>query len=402
MSLSSPTSTENRIHSLDILRGFAILGILLMNIQSFAMIDSAYINPLAFKYFTGYNKIIWMATHIFADQKFINIFSILFGAGVILFSANSGKKGNNTTKLYYRRIGFLLLFGLLHAYLFWHYDILVTYTLCGFWVFLLRKKSPNTLMIIGSILFIIPLLFYLATGFSIDYMNKEDLKKIMETWLPDPNALNNYISTYRGSWINQMKLRVPHAFMFHTSFLLVFMGWKVSGLMLIGMALFKNGVLSNQKSKNFYKTLAVIGLLTGMTLTTVGIVKNFQHNWAMEFSMFFGYLFNYVGSLFTSLGYISIIVLLSNKKFMAFLFQKTGRMAFTNYLFQTFICTTIFYGHGFGLFGKVDRLEQLLFVLSIWVLLIAFSNLWLKHFKYGPFEWLWRMLTYKKKLKLKI
>lgn len=398
---SLPTHADNRIHSLDILRGIAVLGILLMNIQNYSMINAAYINPTSFGDFTNMNKIVWIIIHIIADQKFLSIFSILFGAGIILFSVKAGKVGKNAVKLHYKRMGYLLIFGLLHAYMLWHGDILVIYALCGLVVFLLRKKSSKTLMTLGTILVAIPFVLYLVTGLSLSGMPKESLENIMHAWSPDADSIKNEVAAFKGSWIEQMKFRIPNAIAFQTTLFLFLLGWKASGLMLIGMALFKMDMFSNRKHNNFYKLLTTAGIILGTVLTSVGIVKNFQHNWEMEYSMYFGFLFNYIGSMFTSLGYIGLIILLSNKKFMGFLFQKVGRMAFTNYLLQTLICTSIFYGHGLGLFGEVSRLEQLIYVLLIWMVIIAFSRTWLKYFQYGPFEWLWRVLTYGKIFKIK-
>ena len=139
--------------------------------------------------------------------------------------------------------------------------------------------------------------------------------------------------------------------------------------------------------------LSLITLLVGYLLIGQGINLNFGANWSVEYSMFFGSQWNYIGSFFVAIGYLSIIMLLT-KYFRMSLLSKVGKMAFSNYLLMTIICTTIFYGHGFGLLGQVDRVGQFTIVLITWAFLLLFTWIWLKNFYYGPAEWLWRFLTY--------
>ncbi len=167
--------------------------------------------------------------------------------------------------------------------------------------------------------------------------------------------------------------------------------------MLLGMALFKWGVLTAERSGRFYRISALVGFCIGMPVVILGIVRNFAEGWSFDFSMFKGVQFNYWGSILVSLAYISIIMLISKSskwnKF-TFPFAAVGRMALTNYLMHTLVLTTIFYGHGLGLFGKVERKEQILFIVGLWTIQLIGSPLWLRHFRFGPAEWLWRSLTY--------
>ena len=146
----SPTKLNERIQSLDIIRGIAILGILIMNIQSFSMPGSAYSNPMAFGDLNGINKWVWIVSHLFADMKFMNIFSILFGAGIILVTSKSEIKTGKSASLHYKRTFWLLILGLLHAHLIWYGDILVTYALCAFILFPLRKIKPSIQLLFGN------------------------------------------------------------------------------------------------------------------------------------------------------------------------------------------------------------------------------------------------------------
>lgn len=384
--LINPVSDNNRIVSLDVLRGFAVLGILVMNIQSFSMPGAAYLNPSAYGDLTGINRWVWMVSHYLANMKFMTIFSILFGAGIFLFSTRIQDKGLKAGPIHYRRIFWLLVIGLAHAYLFWYGDILVTYALCALTAFLYRKLKPGTLLILGLLIMGVASVFYLFSGFSVPYMPPEQLEGIMHTWRPSVEVIRNEIASYKGGFADQMSVRVPAAIMMQTLVFFIFMGWRAGGLMLIGMALFKWDVLSGKRSARFYLTGLLFGLIIGITLITIGIRQNFAHEWKIGYSMFFGAQFNYWGSLFMAFAFICGIMLLCQKQFLTRLTSRwaaTGKMAFTNYLGQTLICTFIFYGHELGLFGDVDRWQQILIVFAIWILQLLLSPIWL-----------WRSLTY--------
>jgi uncharacterized protein len=195
-----------------------------------------------------------------------------------------------------------------------------------------------------------------------------------------------------------MEFRVPQTVEMQTYALLFWSFWRAGGLMLVGMALYKWGVLTAKRRPRFYAMLAVVGLVTGLSLAAYGVQQNFAHGWAMTFSRFgAGYQFNYWASLLVSGGYIGLIMLWVQWGGLARLqamLAAVGRMALSNYLLHTLIATTIFYGHGFGFFGSVGRGSQLLIVLAIWIVQLVWSPVWLHYFNFGPAEWLWRSLTY--------
>ncbi len=393
-----PIAPGQRIISIDVLRGFAVLGILIMNIQVFSMIFSAYDNPTAYGDFTGINKWIWMLSHIIADQKFMTIFSILFGAGIILMTNNLENKRLPSTGLHYRRMMWLLIFGLLHAYLLWFGDILVNYALVGMLAFLFRKKSIKTLLIVGISLLIIPFLLSIFFNWSMPYWPEESVQHTLKQWQPDKEIIEQNLLIYRSNWIGQMENRISLAITIQTFVFFMYSLWRVWGLMLIGMALYKLKVLTASRSSKYYITYLIIGFLIGYFLVITGMIKNFNAGFTMEYSMFGGKLYNYWGSIFVSFGYIGLIMLFCKSNlFSGFkkLLAAVGRMAFTNYILQTLICTIIFYGHGFGFYGKVERGGLILIVFGVWVLLVMFSYFWLKYFRYGPLEWLWRSLSYR-------
>lgn len=392
----SPAPGESRIIALDVLRGFAILGILLMNIQSFSMIGAAYINPTAYGDLSGVNLKVWIFSHIFGDQKFLSLFSMLFGAGIVLFTSKVELKGANPFTLHLRRNLWLLLAGLVHAYVFWHGDILVSYSLCGILAYFFRRKNPKHLLLTGLIIFLVPLLLYLFFGFSLRFWSEQDLANLLNSWAPGYEQVSQEISAFQGSFLSQMEYRLPSAVFFQTFYFVTWSGWRVFGLMLVGMAFFKLGIISGVKTYKFYLNLTISCSIIGLTLIILGLIRNFEHGWTLQFSMFFGSLYNYLGSLFLAVSYLAIIVYWGRKSgsYLRNCLISAGRMAFSHYILQTLICTTIFYGHGLGLFGTFERWQQLLTVLVIWVIQLAISPLWLKYFLFGPVEWLWRSLTY--------
>ncbi len=346
LSSLAPVAPSQRILSLDILRGFAVLGILIMNIQSFSMIEAAYINPTAFGDLTGINKWVWMLSHVFADQKFMTIFSILFGAGIVLFTEKAEIKGKNAAELHYRRTFWLLLIGMVHAYVFWHGDILVTYALCSIIAFLFRKKRPTTLLIFGLLTVSGASLIYLFFGWTVKFWPPEAIQNSMASWKPGVEMIQRELTALRGGLISQMlNHRIASSIKFQTFIFLIWNGWRAGGLMLIGMALYKWGVLSAQRSRIFYLQLLVIGYAIGLTTVIYGMVQNFRADWSLEFSMFLGWQFNYWGSIFVSLGHISLVILfyrMLNFKGISERLAAVGRLALSNYLAQTLICTTIF------------------------------------------------------------
>lgn len=397
--LLQPVAPPERLASLDVLRGFAVLGILLVNIQDFSMVFAAYLNPTAFGDLTGLNRWAWMLTHVLGDQKFMTIFSLLFGAGILLVTSKAESKGLPPAGLHYRRIFWLFVIGLMHAYLLWRGDILVAYAVCAVWVYLFRKKKPKTLLIAGAAFILVPTLLYLIFSWSVPYWPPEAVESNLQMWAPPAEQIAQEVAVYRGGWLRQMGHRVPSAIAFQTFIFLIYIGWRVTGVMLIGMALFKWRVLSAERSGRFYRTMLAAGFGIGIPLIVTGVVRNFAAGWAWPYSMFIGWQFNYWGSLGVAAGYIALVMLLCKSDWLAALRKRlaaVGRMAFTNYLLQSLICTTLFYGHGFGLFGKVQRWQQVLITIAVWTILLIFSPLWLQRFRFGPVEWLWRTLTYRK------
>jgi len=402
---ASPVTPSERIISLDVLRGFAILGILIMNVQSFSMIMASYINPSAFGDLTGLNRVVWTLSHVLADEKFMSIFSMLFGAGILMIAGRAEDKGLKAGSVHYRRSLWLILFGLMHAYLLWYGDILVAYGVCALIVFGFRKARPRRLLIAGLLIVSVASLLYLSFGYSMQYWPEEANENLMRSWMPDAEHVAGEMAAYQGGWLDQMSMRIPAAISLQTFVFLIWQVWRIAGLMLVGMALLKWGVLSAARSRRFYFTSTLVGFLVGYPLILLGVYRNFAAGWSLEYSMFYGPQLNYWGSILVAFGYVCTVMLLARAARPG-LFTRalaaTGRMAFTNYIMQTLICTAIFYGHGLGLYARMERKEQILIVFCIWVLQLIVSPIWLKHFRFGPLEWLWRSLTYRSRQPMRI
>ena len=387
-------SLNNRIHSLDLLRGFAVLGILIMNITNFSHINIAYMNPTIGAGLEGYNQYFHSFNYIFADTRFMSIFSILFGAGVVLFTRNAEIKGKSAGVLHYKRMFWLLLFGLVHAYFIWAGDILVTYAICGYLIFFLRKKLIRTLLIMSIILFIIPLTFNFMTYYG---MTMDELESTFAFFHPTSEQIATEIKIMQGSFLEQMPIRLENAIGFQTLVFLIETFWRTTSLMLLGMILYRKGILSADKSVKYYKNMMLTGFGIGLIISIIGLNQAYDSEWLGAYVMNIGANYKFVSGLFMAIGYIGFVLWCYKigifKKLQERL-QATGRMAFTNYIGMSVICTLIFNGHGLGLYGTLDRLQQFLVVVAIWVLILIVSPLVLKKYRFGPLEWLWRKLTY--------
>lgn len=399
MSEAGPIQESERLLSIDVLRGFAVLGILVMNIQSFAMIGAAYMNPTAYGDLTGANYAVWYLSYLLVDLKFMTIFSMLFGAGIVVLTSRRERAGEDSAGVHYRRMAWLLVVGLAHAYLLWYGDILFSYAVCGLVAYVFRRLPPAPLIALGLCAIAVGSAIFLLFGLSMSLWPAESLEQMARDWSPTKEMYAAELAAYRGSWLEQMSHRVPESLFFQTFLLLIFTAWRAGGLMLVGMGLYKLGVLSAQRSGRFYLALVAAGVLIGLPLTALGIQRNFAAGWSLGYSFFLGMQFNYWGSLPAAMGWVGLIMLMCKRgapRWLLGALAAVGRMALSCYLLETIICTAIFYGHGLGLFGRVERTGQLGVVLGVWAVLLAGAPLWLRFFRFGPFEWLWRTLTYMK------
>jgi uncharacterized protein len=403
------TAPEDRIMSLDVLRGFALLGILVINIWLFALPRAGWFNPTLYGDFSGIDRAAWVVSHVFFERKFVTLFTFLFGAGIVLFTESKKRKSQPALRLHFRREFWLLIIGLGHAYLLWYGDVLVAYAVCGFVLVFVRTWRPRRLLALGVVLFAIPSVIYLVSGAGYALADAGTQASIEASILAgtgaDPSAINEEIAAYRGSWTEQLAYRMPIVASLQTTSFVLESAWIYGGLMTIGMALYKWGVLSNQRSTRFYRRLLIGSGTAGLSLILTGVWYRELVGWETARVLLFAWQFNHWGSLLLALAYVAGIALLCRAAAdsrVTTALSAVGRTAFSNYLLQTVLATTIFYGHGLGLFGALSRAELLAVVVGIWAIQIPLSVAWLNRFQFGPLEWIWRTLTYGRRQPLRI
>lgn len=397
-SSAGPAGDAERIVALDALRGLGVLGILVMNIESFGRVNAEYMNPTAAGPLAGSDFWIWLASTLFADEKFMGIFSMLFGAGIVLLTSRMEARGQKPTPIFVRRSLWLALFGLMHAFLLWSGDILFTYGICGMVVYPFRRLAPRRLLVLGVIVMATGSGLSIIAGWSMQFWPAKEAAMLEQSaWRPTPEQAAAEIKAYRSGWLAQMPRRFQDSMAEEVSGLAFYFFWRAAGLMLVGMSLYKWGVLTASRSALFYQRWIVVGALLGLPVIGYGAWRDIQSNWDMRESFFFDAQFNYWGSPLVSMAWISLVMLCCRAPAWSPAIRRlaaVGRMAFSNYILETLICTTIFYGHGLGMFARLDRLELGAIMLAVWVVVILVSQVWMRNFYFGPLEWLWRSLTY--------
>ncbi len=386
--MASPRT--DRFISIDALRGIAVLGILMMNVQGFAMSPFAYDNPTMQMDLTGDNLSVWALAHTFFAFKFITIFSALFGAGIILMAGEGEDTGRH-----YPRMVWLLVIGMIHAYLIWWGDILVTYALLGMLAVKARRMAPLPLVVWGLVLIAVSGLIMVGGAYVGAMLGGEGSAE-QDAFMAD--MLANSTTAYQSGYLDRLPWNVGFALMGQIAGMIM-LGARTLGLMFIGMALMKSGFLSASWSTARYAILSALFLVAGWYMnhmsTTTLIGGEFSPQATAD-----GNAWSYPGSLVLAFGYASFVMLVSKIGVFSLivkLFAATGRMAFTNYLTQSLIMTFIFVGMpGLGLFGTVERVDQAKLVLLVWALQLVWSPIWLHFFRFGPLEWVWRTLTYGK------
>jgi uncharacterized protein len=233
----SPVAAGQRIETLDVLRGVAVLGILVMNIQSYSMPGAAYFFANVWGDLEGVNFWVWYLSDLFFRRKFIAIFSMLFGAGIVLMSERASAAGRGWVGLHYRRMGVLWVIGMLHAYLLWEGDILVTYAICGLLMFLLRKVRPSRLLLTALIFLVIGSGLMFFGGVSAPYWGEENLTEFQNDWQPSESDLDEELAAMRGSWPTEITHRAPHVAEIQFFYFFYHMFWRVGhGLFQMGLA----------------------------------------------------------------------------------------------------------------------------------------------------------------------
>ena len=393
---------------MDVLRGFAILGIFIANLNSFTWyLESNHATgPMLLPELD--HKMSFLH-HMFIEGKFYSIFSLLFGWGIALQFKRAAAKGINALPTVRRRLAFMLLLGAFHLLL-WPGDIVFFYALLGFILLPLRKLSNKTLLITGIILILSPILLYAAkshwewmnapAGFLYETGGKLDAK-LLNTNLASDDSIADYLK--QASWWEVFKADISGFFYRYGYLFFVSRIPKVLGMFLIGYALGRSDFYKNisQHKKVLYLIIAaglIIGLPANYFLAKY-MLYNMNDYWMLKTKGLYQTIAYAVGVVPLAMVYVALFMLLfqsaKGKKIMSVL-APVGKMAFSNYIAQTLIGNFVFLGAGLGYLGQVGPVYFTMFGIVIFILQIIISTIWLRYFNYGPIEWIWRSATYKK------
>lgn len=402
-----PVSVSDRSDILDILRGFALFGVLLDNVFGFTgwgFLTQPQREALSTWPADG---IVGMLEQVFINGKFYSLFSLLFGIGFSIILIRNEKKGINPLKIFYRRLFFLLLFGLVHLLFFWEGDILCLYALIGFILPLFRKLSDKALITLATILILSPLLFDLLSVV-FHYKNGSFLEEIAyaidkKTGVPSENY-GDYLYKNGAGW-QEWRNWQASGYLYRYSYILDSNRVpKVLGMFLVGFYVGRKMMyLHLEEYISLFKKLRLWGLIIGIPSAFACFYFEFFQKHIPDPIGLLHTLFYATSVVPLSLAYTSIVCLLWIKKgknskirFLA----PMGRMALTNYLAQTFLGIFIYYGVGLGFGGSIGPSLFVPIGIGVYFIQVLYSNLWFRYFNYGPFEWIWRMLTYGRILKL--
>jgi uncharacterized protein len=429
----APVATRERIAAVDTLRGFALLGILPVNIVSFALPLAAHVTPMnaavnAYRGpFAGLGAAAWIVPHVVCELKMMTIFSVLFGAGLVLTAERASRRSGEAregppgfARVYYRRLSVLALFGLFHGLLIWYGDILLYYALSGLLLYPLRNLNPRALILAGLVLLGVQVgsnhweglgvvraheAALSARAAAIDGHEptaaqqdaEDEWESIEEDHDPTPAQVASEIEAVRGSAASAMRRNTELVWYNWSSLELVFWAVRALSAMLMGMGLMKLGVLSARRSAALYVALVGVGYGVGLPIVGAGLWHLWSHRFEPVYVELWGRQYNVVGSLFVVLGHIGLVMLVCKYGLLRGPRRRlaaVGQMALTNYLSQSILGVAIFSGWGLGLFARMTQIETLVMAAGICTAQLVWSPLWLRRFRFGPAEWLWRSGTY--------
>jgi uncharacterized protein len=417
----APVSAAERIAAVDIVRGIAVLGILLMNIVGFAFPLAAYADPTVAGGATGIDFWVYALNAVLVDGKMRGIFSICFGAGVVILTSRAFERGAgaDAADVHYRRMFWLMLFGVLHAYLLWWGEILYPYALIGLFLYPMRKASPRALWITGGVLALLLTLGMTGEAFNAasmrdkaaaadaaaargETLTEEQLeaqrgwKERMKMMKPDAQEIARVTAAFQGSYLDVVKEQAKLVAQFHFTPYYFPLLWDMLLMMLFGMAMVKTGVLSAERSYGFYTRMALASYAIGLPLSVWFVQRNVAANFD-HIAMGFNNIIYGPARIAVCLGHVAVVMLVVKAGALPALTSRlaaVGQMAFSNYILQSVICATIFYGFGFGLYNTLERHQVYYVVLGCCLVHLLWSPVWLRHYRFGPLEWCWRSLTY--------
>jgi uncharacterized protein len=408
----TPVQPGQRILTLDILRGFAIFGILLVNMQFFNHSALTYVMGLGKPTGTLDQLARWFIA-FFAEGKFYSTFAFLFGLGMAIQYSRAQEKGVRFVPFYLRRLFVLFIIGLMHAYLFWVGDILILYSVLGVVLLLFfRNRQPRTLLIWTIIFLIVPLLlngalFALTELAKMSPGGEEMMTEILAEQARRFQSVgaqaDQVYATGTFAEITRQRVRDMN-FMYMTW---PFMAFNVLAMFVLGLYAGQRRIFDvTPDNRSLIRQVLIWGLIVGVIGNLLYVVAGESANRSIPSPQL---LVSLAGQTFgapaLSLFYMAGLAFLAENP----VWQRrltplvyVGRMAITNYLLQTVICTTLFYGYGFGFYGRIGLAAGILLTLVIYLLQIPFSVWWLNRFRFGPLEWLWRSLTYGQRQSMRI
>jgi uncharacterized protein len=399
---------NNRHFTLDALRGIAVMGILLMNVIGFAMPMAAYVNPRAWGGETTADLIAWAAAFVLVEGKMRGIFSLLFGASLLLVIVRAEAKGADTANVHFSRMFWLFLFGLFHYWFIWDGDILALYAVCGCAAYALRGLAPRQLMLAGVALMALNLLIWAITLLAVHDMRHDALLPgadaalvqelatvLAEFGEPDSALIAAQLQLHLGPYQSIAGSRLAD----HISapFILIYAyGPETLGLMAWGMALMKSGLLTGGWPRRRYARAAVLAYAIGLPLSALLAWACWASSFETLLTADIYYVANLPVRMMVMIGHVMALLWVVTKAPTGALLRRiaaAGRMALSNYLATSVLMTTLYYGYGLALYGQLTRWEVYLTVVPIWGLMLLWSAPWLAHFNYGPLEWVWRSLA---------
>ncbi|XRD25679.1 DUF418 domain-containing protein [Lysinibacillus fusiformis] len=384
-----PTMLQDRLATLDILRGISLVGILLVNMYTFYLpmphIDLA-------SWFTTPSDIVWQKNlDIYVQSSFYPLFAMLFGYGLAMQWQKAQSRGQNFYTLGLRRLSVLFAFGFIHAVLIWWGDILMMYAFCGVFLVLLLRLSPIWLVVSALIINGLMQVFMLFVIGIMQFNTKVD------DYL-DIVSVEKAITAYgTGNWLDAFMQRLTDLSTQAGIGMWFAALFTILPYMLIGAAASKWRLVERAKElKWLWLALAITGLIIGITIKSLPVMFTRTY--------LFDYLKVYIGGPILSVGYVAVIVLLCLLPIVPKLlspFGKIGRMSLTMYIMQSIIGTCLFYQFGFGWYGKVSVETGVFIAIGIIVVQMIIAEIWLTKWKQGPLEALWRKLTYKEKVEMR-
>ncbi len=345
----------------------AVLGILPMNALAFGLAAAAYFNVSAGGIRQPLDWVAGVATMIFVNQKMMALFSLLFGVGVVVFADRAKAKGRRVVWLSLWRFVLLLIVGLAHTAV-WEGDVLVLYALCAPIVLLVRKLPAGLLMSSGVVL-------ALAGSLAAPLFQN--------TVSAEGTELGDYWSAGAGDRSDAV-----------AGWFYLDVSGRALGLMLIGVALFRLGIVQGQRDDWYYRRMAWWGLVAGTTVTAAESVLRIANDWSPDYALT-GHVLTGLGTIPMALGYMALIIMWNRRNGRHVeLLRNVGRMALTNYLAQTILGVTMLTLWWDGI--DLSRTMIAVWILGVWGLQLWWSTWWLARFRYGPFEWAWRCATYRR------